>query len=161
MVVALPNDERWPFGGQARQRIEAGAGGLTLELSLLANESAMPASIGWHPWFKKPERLEFSPSQMYPRDSQGIAIRPCGNPSEGPWDDCFVNHDPVLLHYPDQILRMTSGCLHWVVYDEAAHATCVEPQSGPPDAFNLEPHVLEPGDLLQRSCRIEFLRRPG
>lgn len=159
MVVALPNDERWPFGGQARQRIEAGAGWLKLELSLLADESAMPACIGWHPWFKKPERLGFSPRQMYPRDSQGIASWPCGDPSEGPWDDCFINHDPVLLHYPDQILRMTSGCIHWVVYDETAHATCVEPQSGPPDAFNLEQYVLEPGDILRRSCQIEFLRR--
>ena len=32
---------------------------------------------------------------------------------------------------------MSSSCDHWVVYDEPEHAVCIEPQSGPPDAFNL------------------------
>lgn len=156
MVVALPNDERWPFGGKAHQRIEAGDGWLKLELSVQAGQRAMPATIGWHPWFKKPDALEFSPARMYPRDDQGIATLPPMEPTEGPWDDCFINHHPALLHYPDQSLRMTSGCTHWVVYDETANATCVEPQSGPPDAFNLEQCVLQPGEALQRSCLIEF-----
>jgi aldose 1-epimerase len=26
-----------------------------------------------------------------------------------------------------------------------AHGTCIEPQSAPPDAFNLRPHRIEPG----------------
>ena len=54
-------------------------------------------------------------------------------------------------------MRLTSDCRHWVVYDEPAHATCVEPQSGPPDAFNLEPLVLAPGETLQRWFLMEWL----
>lgn len=160
MVLALPSDERWPFAGKAYQRIEVGDGWLKLDLSVEAGQSAMPACIGWHPWFKKPESLEFSPTRMYPRDSHGIATLPCVEPTEGPWDDCFINHEPVLLHYPDQSLRMTSACTHWVVYNETDYATCVEPQSGPSDAFNLEQCVVQPGGALRRSCLIEFQRNP-
>jgi galactose mutarotase-like enzyme len=32
-----------------------------------------------------------------------------------------------------------------VVFDEPEHAICVEPQSHPPDAFNLGPEVARPG----------------
>jgi aldose 1-epimerase len=35
------------------------------------------------------------------------------------------------------------------------HATCIEPQTAPPDAFNLRPHRLAPGQTLQASYRIE------
>ena len=42
-------------------------------------------------------------------------------------------------------VTISSACDHWVVYDEPPHATCVEPQTGPPDAFNIRPEVVEPG----------------
>jgi aldose 1-epimerase len=32
----------------------------------------------------------------------------------------------------------------------------VEPQSGPPDAFNLEPTLVPPGEMLQRRFVIEW-----
>lgn len=156
LSLALPSDERWPFGGQARQRIEVGSGGLKMELSLHAEEKAMPAAIGWHPWFLKPERIDFTPTKIYPRDGRGIAILPCVEPTSGPWDDCFINSDPVLLHYAGQSVRLLSDCDHWVVYDETAHATCVEPQSGPPDAFNIEQVSLQPGETLKRNFLIEW-----
>jgi aldose 1-epimerase len=44
---------------------------------------------------------------------------------------------------------MRSGCTDRVVYDMPAHATCIEPQSAPPDAFNIRPHRLEPGEGLE------------
>jgi aldose 1-epimerase len=44
-----------------------------------------------------------------------------------------------------------------VVYDKPEHATCVEPQSGPPDAVNLGvATVLEPGEMVQRSMTIAW-----
>ena len=122
-----------------------------------AGERAMPVALGWHPWFRKPERMEFSPSAHYPRDDEGMATLPPAPPPTGPWDDCFVNTSPVILHLEGRRVRLTSDCRHWVVYDEPAHATCVEPQSGPPDAFNLEPLVLAPGETLQRWFLMEWL----
>ncbi len=145
LSLEMPSDERWPFGGWAAQQIDVAEHWVRLVMSVTAGESAMPVSFGWHPWFVKPDRLEFHPTGMYPRDDEGIAVRPLVTPPPGPWDDCFVNDAPVVLHRGGQRLRLTSDCSHWVVYDEPAHATCVEPQTGPPDAFNLGAVELAPG----------------
>ena len=64
LSLQLPEDQRWPFGGSAHQRIEASENALRLRLSVTAGKRAMPAVIGWHPWFRKPERLDFKPSAM-------------------------------------------------------------------------------------------------
>jgi aldose 1-epimerase len=144
LSLQLPEDERWPFGGTAHQRIEVSHRQLRMTLTLTAGRHPMPATIGWHPWYRKPGQLSFHPSHYYPRDHQGIAHFPLAAPPSGPWDDCFINDQPVVLHSHGQHLRLTSDCNHWVVYDETAHATCVEPQSGPPDAFNLAPALRVP-----------------
>jgi len=157
LSLQLPEEQRWPFGGTARQRIEASEGALRLRLSVTAGKRAMPAVIGWHPWFRKPDRIEFKPSAMYPLDAEGIAVRPLRQSSPGPWDNCFVNSEPVLLERGGQRLRLTSDCTHWVVYDKPAHATCIEPQSGPPDAFNLEPGTLAPGSSIDAWFLLEWL----
>jgi aldose 1-epimerase len=66
----------------------------------------------------------------------------------------------VILHRCGQALSLTSSCDHWVVFDERAHATCVEPQSGPPDAFNLDPAArLAPGESVEGWFELQW-RRP-
>lgn len=140
LSLRLPQDESWPFGGVARQRLVVTDCALRLELSLRADEHAMPRPVlGWHPWFIKPEAIGFHPTAMYPRDGDGIAALPLVSPSSGPWDDCFINAEPVTLRRAAQLLQLKSSCDHWAVFDERPHATCVEPQTGPPDAFNLDP----------------------
>ena len=78
---------------------------------------------------------------MYRRDEFGVPTGALVEPTDGPWDDCFVDTGPVVLALrPRSRRRVTSSdCDHWVVFDEPADATCVEPQSGPPDGFNLAP----------------------
>lgn len=157
LSLALPEDARWPFGGSCRQRVEARGDRLWMTLSLTADRRAMPATIGWHPWFRKPERVGFVPEMAYPRDDEGIATLPLRAPPPGPWDDCFVNREPVVLQRAGQAIRLTSDCSHWVVYDETDHATCFEPQTGPPDGPNLAPTILQPGDTLEAWFQIEWL----
>jgi aldose 1-epimerase len=158
LTLPLPEDERWPFGGAACQRITIEGRTLRLELAITAGAQAMPKPVlGWHPWFVKPDAIDFQPDAMYPRDSEGIAVRPSQSPSPGPWDDCFINTRPVLLHRAGQTLRLASDCDHWVIYDEPAHTTCVEPQSGPPDAFNLDPAALAPGATTSTWFTLEWL----
>ena len=70
------------------------------------------------------------------------------DPTTGPWDDCFIADSDITLIREGQRLRLRSDHDHWVVYDGTPHATCVEPQSGPPDGFTLAPHRLEPGQRL-------------
>ncbi len=157
LSLALPEDARWPFGGQVRQRIVLEEQALRQELTITAGAHAMPVTLGWHPWLRKPERLEFNPDAIYPRDAEGIAVLPVAPPPAGPWDDCFINRQPVFLHRDGLRLRVSSDCDHWVVYDELAHTTCVEPQSGPPDAPNLAPRVLQPGQSASAWMLMEWL----
>lgn len=157
-----PDGGRWPFGGRALQEIRLGPGGLRCRLSVQAGSTAMPAELGWHPWFVKPDHLWFEPRAMYRRDDDGITVDRTVDPSSlsGPFDDCFVNDRPVVLVIGDLAITVTSDADHWVLYDEPAHATCVEPQSGPPDAFNLRPRVLAPGERLERRMLMSWSSTP-
>ena len=161
MELALPNDAHWPFGGMARQHVVLGEDSLRLTLSAQAGAQPMPVVLGWHPWFRKPARLQFSPQAMYPRDEEGIAVLPTVDATPGPWDDCFRVAGELVLERGAHRLRMSSDCTHWVVYDGTPHAICVEPQSGPPDAFNLRPRILPPGQCLAVRFDLAWERLPA
>lgn len=149
MTVRLPTDPTWPFGGSTSQRIVVDGNTISLELSITAGDQRFPAVIGWHPWFRKPTRIEFHPNTMY-RRVDGIAVDEQIAVPPGPWDDCFVNVRPVVAAIDRIVVELASDCTDWVVYDEPPHATCIEAQSGPPDAFNIRSDVLEPGRTLSR-----------
>ncbi|HYN31731.1 MAG TPA: hypothetical protein VES40_03835 [Ilumatobacteraceae bacterium] len=149
----------WEFGGLVTQAIQLLPDRVEITLAIESTGSAFPAELGWHPWFRKPDRLAFSPTSMYERDEFGIPTGALVEPTEGPWDDCFVNAEPVVLHYDRSVapsVRVASDCDHWVVYDMPTHSTCVEPQSGPPNAFNLHPHVVDPNTPLRRAMTISW-----
>jgi aldose 1-epimerase len=144
----------WPFGGTARQSITLSATSLRCELSVEADDRPFPAAIGWHPWFLKPDRLSFTPTAMHGRGGIGLPTAELVDPAPGPWDDTFRNTEPVRLHYVDRTraatVTVTSDCGHWVVFDQKPYATCVEPQSGPPDALTMRPEVVTAGSPLCR-----------
>ena len=140
----------WPFGGRVLQRFALTPTRLHCTMEVHAAETPMPASLGWHPVFVRPDRFGFEAASMYRRDAEGI---PDGSlispPPPSPWDDCFVGvSEPVVLEWGSLSLRVSSDCEYWVVYNGEAHATCVEPQSGPPDGFTLAPHIVEPNKPL-------------
>jgi aldose 1-epimerase len=101
---------------------------------------------------------------MYLRDAEGIPTGQRVAPGAGPYDDCFTGMSrPPTLTWPGALrLSLTSSCDHWVVYDQPEHALCVEPQSGPPDAFSLCPRVVEPGEPLIERFSLEWqeIREP-
>jgi aldose 1-epimerase len=157
--VALGCRLAWELGGESEQLIELADDSLTCTLTVRAGDRAMPATIGWHPWFVKPERVDLRFEQMYLRDDEYITDgRMVAPPPPPPWDDCFVG----LLATPriwigGVEVSITSDCDHWVVYDMPAHSTCVEPQTAPPDAFNLGGATrLEPGAELRRTMTISW-----
>lgn len=154
----LPTDLRWPFGGRSRQRIAVENGELVLDLEVTADDRSFPATIGWHPWFRKPTSIDFRPTAMYRRDADGIAVDELIEVGPQPWDDCFRNDRPVRVEIDGVALELSSGCDHWVVYTEPSHATCIEPQTGPPDAPTIRPTVVEPGATLSAQFRIRPLR---
>ena len=95
---------------------------------------------------------------MYERDAEGIPSGRLVAPPAPPYDDCFcqVVRGPELL-WPGAIsLRLESSADHWVVYDEPAHAICVEPQTGPPDALNIAPALVRPDAPLQLTLSMRW-----
>jgi aldose 1-epimerase len=147
----------WEFGGTASHTVSLFDDRIVMTLTVGSTGISFPAEVGWHPWFRKPDNLDVAPSAMYERDEFGIPTGRLVDPSPRPWDDCFVNTEPVALRYDRAVapvLTVTSDCDHVVVFDEPDDATCVEPQSGPPDAFNLTPHVVAPD--LARTMSISW-----
>lgn len=155
----------WPFRGRAVQRFELEPGRLAFRLELHADEP-MPASIGWHPWFRRRPPavgnalvigepgevvLDFDAGAMFRRDETGISTSELVvPPPPGPWDDCFADlRHPPVLRWPGYLeLTIESDCSTWVVYTVPEHAVCVEPQTAPPDALNTGPAIVEPGRPL-------------
>lgn len=156
-LVRCPLD--WEFGGSAEQIIELSPSSLTCTLTARAGDRTMPVTIGWHPWFVKPRRVDLAFERMYPRDDDYIPDgRTVSPPPPPPWDDCFIA--PLRtprLWIDDLEVSISSDCDYWVVYDMPAHATCVEPQSGPPDAFNLGLATrLAPGQELRHTMTVAW-----
>jgi aldose 1-epimerase len=165
-TIALELDARWPFRGRVRQRFSVSADALEVTMTLEADEP-MPAVMGWHPWFRRvlaegaePVRLDVRPGEMLVRGPDGIPTGERVPPPPGPWDDAFTGlaADPAL-EWPGRLrLALASTCRWWVVYSMPEHAICVEPQSGPPDAFNGTPDVVEPGRPMTHSMRWSWTR---
>ncbi len=152
--VALGED--WPFPGIARFELRAEGAGLALRLEVHSHGLAFPASLGWHPWFMRrlhrgaSAQLGFQATSMYRRGHDHQLDGGLTAPAAGPWDDCFLGvARPIVLEWPGALrLQLDSDTDHWVIYDQPAHALCVEPWSGPPDALNLEPRLVTPEQPL-------------
>jgi aldose 1-epimerase len=145
----------WPFEGFARQAIALADDRLDMTLEVHATGWPMPASCGWHPWFRREiggasARLDLRAGFMELRDDDGIPSGERVPPPPGPWDDCFGDVEwPVVVEWPGVLtLSVASDCDHVVVYDEVDYAVCVEPQTAPPNALNRYPDVVEPGRPL-------------
>ena len=104
--------------------------------------------------------MEFAADEMLVRDPSGMPSGERVAPPPGPWDDAFtgVHRDPAVV-WPGRLrLTLSSSCTWWVVYTEPEHSVCVEPQSGPPDAVNGTPQVVEPGSPLTHTMRWRWER---
>ena len=133
----------WPFRGRVTQAIVLVPGGLEATLTVEATD-AMPVVLGWHPWFRREvdgiaAELDFEARAMYARDSSGLPTGATIPPTPRPWDDAFTDIViPPRLTWPGVLrLDLRSTAPFWVVFDERDDAICVEPQTAPPDAFNL------------------------
>jgi aldose 1-epimerase len=153
----------WPFAGRVVQRFALTAGRFELRMELHAHEP-MPASIGWHPWFaRRPERigaggpkagepvataeLDLDAGAIYEKDADGITTRRRLPPPPGPWDECFTDlRRPPVVRWPGFLEHtLESDCRDWVVFTEPADALCIEPQTAPPGALEVDAAVVEPG----------------
>ncbi|MFM8528200.1 MAG: aldose 1-epimerase [Ilumatobacteraceae bacterium] len=159
LLVSVETDRRWPFGCRVEQHLTLRADRLRLRGTVIARDT-MPAQIGWHPWFRRPTIIDHAFHEWLPRDTEGLPLNhPVGSPPalDSTVDDCFVaTGGPIALRVGSTRLALSSDSSHWVVYNGAAHGVCVEPQSGPPNAVESGPHVLGPGQSLERWFEIDW-----
>ena len=152
LVLTIDLGPAWPYRGTVTQSIRLAPDGLEATLRLDAEE-AMPAALGWHPWFRRhlgarPDHaaaaspsveLVFDAASMYERGADGLptgAIVPAG---PRPWDDAFTGlRAAPIVRWPGALeIALSSTADIWVAYDEQPEGICVEPQTAPPDAINL------------------------
>lgn len=159
-VLGLRLGRPWPWGGTVVQHVVLRDDRLVQAISVHAADRDLPATVGWHPWFRRdlgvggPLELsiDLGAAVHLVKDGTGIPIGETGPIPPHPWDDCFTGVGSIELVWPGALrLEIEHDCSHVVVY-EPEHAVCIEPQSGPPDAFALEPdvHVVAAGDVLER-----------
>lgn len=159
--------KHWPWGGEVRSTLTLSNEALDWSLEVHSESEPFPVVVGWHPWFRRrlgsgePLRLHWDAQEMYARDEEGIPTGALCEPSAPPWDDCFrgLRRSPELLWPGRLLVRLQSSCDHWVVYSEPRDAICIEPQSGPPNAFNIaNVETVEPGRPLVHSFRLQWER---
>jgi aldose 1-epimerase len=150
-------EDPWPFYGRVVQHATLTPTELALTMEVHAAGAEFPASCGWHPWWSRelvrgePLEIELHAARMYQRDDDGIPNGELVPVRPPPWDDCFTElHPPAaILRWPDAAtVTIETDCSCVVVFTEPEHAMCVEPQSGPPDALNIEPRLVTPDEPL-------------
>ena len=160
-VLGLRLTDPWPFGGTVTQLVHLRADRLVQQLTVHAADQDMPATLGWHPWFRRrldrggdlALEVDMADAAWFVKDSEGIPngrLRPV---PPRPWDDCFAGVGTIALRWPGALrLEVEHDCEAMVLYDPE-HAICVEPQSGPPNAFNLRPDEcrVPAGSSLERT----------
>ncbi|HVM08412.1 MAG TPA: hypothetical protein VM345_08125 [Acidimicrobiales bacterium] len=156
--------EPWPFRGRVRHDVALHDDGLTLTLTVEADEP-MPAWVGWHPWFRRRlgrgarAQLDLPAETMFERDDEKVPTGRLVDVRDGPWDDCFTDLTAApSIVWPEALaLDIESPCDYVVVFTEPSHAVCVEPQSAPPDAVNLGlAQAVEPGAPLVATMRLRW-----
>ena len=151
-VIDCPLDDRWPWRGFVRQVISLSEDAAKFGIAVYADDTPFPAAAGWHPWFPRrlvrggPLELDVSAEAILERDDAQIPTGARSPIPPQPWDDCFDNvRWPVTLTWPDALQLEVSGDTRYgVIFTEPDDAICVEPQTGPPDALNLEPTLVTP-----------------
>jgi galactose mutarotase-like enzyme len=144
----------WPWPGTVTSRWRLAPGSLTVTLRLEATATPFPASIGWHPWFRRqlpgsdPAELRLPDARMLQRGSDQLPTARLVEPPAGPYDDAFdLPRGVAGIRWAGRLsLRCRSDHRWFVVYDEQPDAVCLEPQTAPPDA--LRPDSPAPAALV-------------
>jgi galactose mutarotase-like enzyme len=162
----------WPFPGSVVEEVALSASRLEVRLEVHTAGPTFPATLGWHPWFRRVVDLGGSlevtvaAARYYPRGVDGLPLgHVAAPPPDGPWDDCFTAVTwPVVLTWPGALeVALSSTCDHVVLFDETSPAICVEPQTGPPNALNHPEHatIVRPGHPLTAEMSLTWSVPPS
>jgi aldose 1-epimerase len=161
-TIATDLAEPWPYGGRVVQRFVIEEASLTVTVEVQAGHKTMPVMAGWHPWFRRrlergeEANLSFGGGMAYVTTDAHIPTGELRRLPPPPWDHCVVGLEtPPVIEWPGALrLTISSSFDHWVIFTEPEHALCIEPHSGPPNQFHLDPRVLQPGQRLVGSMTL-------
>jgi aldose 1-epimerase len=163
-IVGMRMVEPWPFQGTITHLIQLSNDRLIQQIAVMANED-QPVTVGWHPWFRRelvagtPKNqslklhVDFSDVKQWEKGAEAIPTGRLIDPLPRPWDDAFHNLTACSLEWPGRLrLTVNHDCEDFMLYDPP-HAICAEPQSGPPNAFNMDADAyrLVEGDIHERT----------
>ena len=161
--------EPWPFGGTVRQVISLRPDGLELFAEVAAGDEAMPAGVGWHPWFARPSQGDLrvrvaGTGTLALRDDliptgEVAALTAATDLRDGPalgdrlLDDIYADAGPpAVLTWPDLTLRMDWGhTVNSICVHSPPRGVCVEPQTSWPNA----PALLDAGSSRTGLVTVE------
>lgn len=170
-AMEIEFEKPWPWRGRVVQQATLSEDSFTCTIELHADE-AMPAAVGWHPWFRRtlvgPDggassdiELDARPGKMYANDGTGLPSGELIDPIDRPWDYCFIDlARPPVVRWPGTLeLTVRSDCSHWVLYDQEESGICIEPWTAPPNSLNMpNPTIVTPGHPLVTTMTWAWLR---
>lgn len=145
-VVITQNLDQWVEELVMQTSWQVFADRLETSVTLRSHSGAgFPASVGWHPWFRKEIpalgelKYHVEHGQRYLRNGELDTDERCEFVEEdGPFDSTLnVPGQKIELAWGDRLGLTVENSSPWfVIYDQPKHATCIEPQSAPPNAFS-------------------------
>lgn len=117
---------------------------LTTEIIVTPLADHLPVIVGWHPWFRRnigrggQLAWGLAATAQVERGSDHLPTGRLVDVGIGPFDDAFVvPGGRAFVEWPGALRLDVANDADWyVVFDQLPDAACIEPQSGPPDAFN-------------------------
>lgn len=152
-------------GARVEQRVVVGESMMTWSVSYRNGDRAMPAWLGFHPWFRRTlsrgEEVEIvnPASFMMALDGEGLPDGKIHGVTPPPWDDIFggMRSAPTLTWPGAMRITCIANEPWWVIYTMDPAGVCIEPQTAPPDAaaLGLAP-VLAPGEEIRLDYQLSF-----
>lgn len=163
-ATAEVTGEEWFAPLRITQRVDVRDGAVRLHLVVDAPHEPAPATVGWHPWFRRSVdgadvAVVVPGGEVLRRDAAGIATDERIGVPDGPLDDALVDlTGPVVVRYPGLVeVAVATDARVTVVYTGHRRGVCVEPQSGPPDEVNrATARVAHPGEPLELHAELRF-----
>ncbi len=164
MSVALA--EPWPFPGTVEQTVALEDHALRLTLTVRSGRGLMPATLGFHPWFRRDlgsgaAEIDVAPRLRYQPDETGIVGEVGRDLGQRPWDDVFTDLAAApRVRWPDgPTLTLESAAPVWVIYERPQAALCIEPLTAPPNSLGTDRGaVVRPDAPLSLTLTIRWDR---
>ncbi len=176
IVLDHAADAVWPWSFSAERRVSVRGDGAEIALSLTARgPDAMPAALGFHPYFPRAglrvfaharAMLETTPDLIPTHETRPPVVDALARgwaPDETVLDNCFTGWDGAAqLIWPHARVRFESAPAvpFLQIYAPAGgDIVCIEPQSAAPDAMNRDNagvRALGPGESMALTMRFTF-----